>query len=386
MSKKAVIVTPFDNYSYNVRVKYIERCLASLGYDVLVLSADFDHRKKCHYDAHRENLELLHVPEYKSNLSYQRMYSHYCFAKVVYQRVKEINPDFIYGSTPPNFLVKFLSKYKKECPSVKLVFEVGDLWPETLPLSGKLKMIAAPAMGVWRRLRDNYIAKGDGLICECDLFKKVIGRHATIDNAQTIYLCKEDQWSDAFAPTEINDTLNFAYVGSINNIIDIDLIVNFLVAVQQKKKVHFDIIGGGENAERLLELCDSANINYQNHGIVYDEKEKCNILGKCQFAFNIMKTSVVVGATMKSLEYFHSGLILINNITSDTADIINRYECGYNLQILGLEEAVKKVINLTKEDIYKKQIASRKVFNDLFDERVVTRQFTQYIKKICERF
>lgn len=386
MNEKAIIVTPFDNYSYNVRVKYIERSLASLGYDVVVLSADFDHRKKCHYDAHRDNLELLHVPEYKSNLSFQRMYSHYCFAKAVYQRIKEIKPAFIYGSTPPNFLVKFLAKYKKEFPTVKLVFEVGDLWPETLPLSGKIKMMAAPALGVWRRLRDNYIAKGDGLICECDLFKDVIGKHAIIDNAQTIYLCKEDQWSGAFTPKEIGDTLNFAYVGSINNIIDIDLIVDFLVAVQQKRKVHFDIIGGGENAERLIQLCNSANIDYKNHGIVYDEKTKCDILGKCQFAFNIMKTSVVVGATMKSLEYFHSGLILINNIISDTVEIINRYDCGYNLQSIGIEGAVQKVIDLSREEIYKKQIASRKVFSDLFDERVITNQFTQYIEKICEKF
>lgn len=386
MSKKAVIVTPFDNYSYNVRVKYIERSLASLGYDVVVLSADFDHRKKCHYDAHRDNLELLHVPEYKSNLSFQRMYSHYCFAKAVYLRIKEINPVFIYGSTPPNFLVKFLAKYKKEIPTVKLVIEVGDLWPETLPLSGKIKMLAAPALGVWRRLRDNYIAKGDGLICECDLFKDVIGEHAKIDNAQTIYLCKEDQWSDSFTPKEVGDTLNFAYVGSINNIIDIDLIVGFLAAVQNKRKVHFDIIGGGENAERLIQLCDSVNIDYINHGIVYDEKMKCDILGKCQFAFNIMKTSVVVGATMKSLEYFHSGLILINNITSDTVEIINRYDCGYNLQEIGFEEAVQRVVDLTKEEIFKKQIASRKVFTDLFDERVITNQFTKYIEKICAKF
>lgn len=386
MNKKAVIVTPFDNYSYNVRVKYIEGSLASLGYDVVVLSADFDHRKKCHYDAHRDNLELLHVPEYKSNLSFQRMYSHYCFAKAVYQRIKEINPDFIYGSTPPNYLVKFLAKYKKEFPIVRLVFEVGDLWPETLPLSGKIKMLAAPALGIWRCLRDNYIAKGDGLICECNLFKDVIGKHAKIDNAQTIYLCKVDQWSDAFTPKEVDDTLHFAYVGSINNIIDIDLIVDFLVAVQQKRKVHFDIIGGGENAERLIQLCDSSNIDYQNHGIVFDENEKCNILGKCQFAFNIMKTSVVVGATMKSLEYFHSGLILINNITSDTVEIINRYDCGYNLQEIGIEETAQRVINLTKEEIYKKQIASRKVFSELFDERVITNQFTKYIEKICAKF
>lgn len=385
IKRKAVIVTPFDNYSYNVRVKYIEQCLYSMGYDVLVLSADYDHRKKCHYSAQRPNLELLHVPEYRSNLSFQRMYSHYCFAKSVYNKLRGIRPELIYGSTPPNFLVKFLAKYRKRFHNVKLVYEVGDLWPETLPLSEKIKKVASPFLYVWRILRDRYINVGDGVICECNLFKDVIGKHVKLHNAQTIYLCKENRL-DSFTPKSIKDTLNFAYVGSINNIIDTDLIVEVLKSVKQYKSVHFDIIGDGEKAGELEKGCKDAGIDYVNHGLVYDEQQKLSILGQCQFAFNIMKTSVMVGATMKSLEYFHSGLILINNIPADTEDILSQYGCGFNVSKENIDVISNEIAKLTAEDIIRMQKASRLVFEETFDERVITKQFKQYIESICEKF
>lgn len=384
IKRKAVIVTPFDNYSYNVRVKYIEKCLYSMGYDVLVLSADFDHRKKCHYSAKRDSLELLHVPEYKSNLSFQRMYSHYYFAKSVYNRLREVRPELIYGSTPPNFLVKFLAKYKRRFHDVRLVFEIGDLWPETLPLSGKIKTVASPFLYVWKALRDNYINQGDGVICECNLFKDVIGRHVKLQNAQTIYLCKENKL-DNFSPKPIKDTLNFAYVGSINNIIDTDLIVDILKSVKQYCPVHFDIIGDGEKADELEKGCKGAGIDYVNHGLVYDEQQKLSILGQCQFAFNIMKTSVMVGATMKSLEYFHSGLILINNIPADTEDILSQYGCGFNVNKENIDTISNEIAKLTADVIIRMQKASRLVYEETFDENVITKQFKQYIESVCER-
>ncbi len=382
--KKAVIVTPFDNYSYNVRIKYVEQCLYSMGYNVVVLSADFDHRKKCHYSAKRDNLELLHVPEYASNLSFHRIYSHYCFARAVFERLREIRPVLIYGSTPPNFLVKYLAKYKKRFPNTKLIYEIGDLWPETLPLSGKIKTVASPFLYVWRVLRDKYINYGDGVICECNLFKEIIGKHVNLHNVQTIYLCKENKL-DVFSPNPEKETLNFVYVGSINNIIDTDLIVKVLKSIKQYKSVHFDIIGDGENAADLEKGCQEAGIDYYNHGLVYDEQRKKVILSKCQFAFNIMKTSVMVGATMKSLEYFHSGLILINNIPADTEDIISKYACGYNVHNNDVDIIGKNIASLSSGDIIRMQKASRLVFEEIFDERIITKQFKQYIESICGR-
>ena len=125
--KDVIIITPFDNYSYQVRIKYIERIFSELGYTVRILSSDFDHRNKVVYSSKRNNLELLHVYPYKKNISVARILSHNKFAKQVYKKLIQYSPEIVYCSAPPNFLLKYLRKYKHYNSEVKLIFEVGDL-------------------------------------------------------------------------------------------------------------------------------------------------------------------------------------------------------------------------------------------------------------------
>ena len=138
--KKAVIVTPFDNYSYNVRIKFVEEYLQKIGYNVKILSSDFDHRNKEKYQNDRKGLELLKVPEYRRNLSLSRIQSHRVFARKSVKRALQLQPDLLYVSGPPNFLLNILPLTKVVLKGTKLIFELGDMWPETMPISGKRKL------------------------------------------------------------------------------------------------------------------------------------------------------------------------------------------------------------------------------------------------------
>lgn len=44
-----------------------------------------------------------------------------------------------------------------------------------------------------------------------------------------------------------------------------------------------------------------------------------------------MKESVVVGFTMKSLDYLRNGLLLLNNIHNDTWQLVEKYDIGINV-------------------------------------------------------
>lgn len=378
--KKAVIVTPFDNYSYEVRIKYVEKYLKNQEYECVVISSDFDHRNKIEYKEYRSNLELLHVPKYKKNISFTRIYSHYCFAKKVYSRLMEINPDLIYGSIPPNFLVKFISKYKKENPDTQLIYEVGDLWPETLPIPNKIKKLINPVLSQWSGLRNKNLNIADAVIYECDLFKRHLDKYCSKGLTEIIYLCREDYYFNKKIEKNISDVITFAYIGSINNIIDIDVIVELLNQVKIKRKVLFKIIGTGENKDKLIALCIKNDIPIVDYGIVYDDREKSNILNDCQFAFNIMKDTVVVGATMKSLEYFHWGLILINNIPADTAELVDKYKCGYN--ITTPKETAEMIIKNFDESCLETMRNSRSVYCKYFSEDVIEKKFNEIFKRL----
>ena len=382
--KKAVIITPFDNYSYKVRIKYVEAYLVDRGYDVRVLSSDFDHRNKTVYSAKRNNLELLHVPSYKKNLSFARINSHRVFAKKVLKRLEDLNPDLIYCSAPPNFLFKYTSRYKKNRPDVKLVYELGDLWPETLPLQSKIKKLASPVLNVWAGIRNNSIGYADGIIYECEMFRDVVSKFHPNIHSEVVYLSKEDYYKGGFELIDIpTDPLRFAYVGSINNIIDIDLIVEIMKKVGERRRAELVVIGGGESADRMFALCDAAGVKYENHGIIYDEEEKHRILSSCQFGLNIMKDSVAVGATMKSLEYFHEGLIIVNNIPNDSARIIEKTNCGYNVDRKSISRFTEAIEILDNRIIMDMRLHSREVYLSLFSEEVVIEKIARMIVK-CE--
>lgn len=381
--KQAVIVTPFDNYSYNVRIKYVEKYLEEKGYVCKIISSDFDHRYKCHYENNRSNLELLHVPEYKKNLSFNRIYSHYIFAKKTAQRLRDLNPDLIYGSAPPNFLFKYISHYKKLNPKTKLVYEIGDMWPETLPLSKKIKVVISPLLAVWSRLRNKYLKYADYIIYECNLFKESLQRYHPDTKCRTIYLCKEDFFKKNEFDSEGKSSISIAYVGSINNIIDIDLIIKVLKVIKNYRYLTFHIIGDGEKRDELIGKCSSENIHYIAHGILYDDEEKKQILENCQFGLNIMKNTVKVGATMKSLEYFHWGLGLINNIPADTFQIVNKYNCGLNIVDENdqfIEELAKKISEMSTSQLDDIRKNSRVVYNKMFSEATIKEKYMNVIK------
>lgn len=377
--KNAVIISAFDNYGYNVRTKYVEKYFEDKGYNVKLISSDFDHRNKKTYNVQRKNLQLVHVKEYKKNLSVDRIVSHKEFAQRAFKAAEQYEPSIIYVGTPPNFSFKYAAKYKKKHSNAKLIFEIGDMWPETLPVNKNIKAIIFPFLKIWKYLRDKYIKCADGIVFECDLFRNYLCDYTKGIPGITLYLTKD------FDNNPINRTIpsvkngiNICYVGSLNNIFDSKLTSELINELAMKCKVTFHIIGDGEKKIDFLNMLK--NVNIIDHGIVYDEEEKSNIYAECHLALNLMKTNVFVGLTMKSIEYFAAGLPIINNIPEDTENIIKQNECGYNLNN-NIDKTVKWIMRLNDEMIANMKINSYKVYRENFTVDVFNNRFSELIEK-----
>ncbi|EGP4756693.1 glycosyltransferase [Enterococcus hirae] len=380
--KKAVIVTPFDNYSYNVRIKFVEEYLQKIGYNVKILSSDFDHRNKEKYQNNRKGLELLKVPEYRRNLSLSRIQSHRIFARKSVKRALQLQPDLLYVSGPPNFLFKYFATNKSSFKGTKLIFELGDMWPETMPINGKKKTLFKFPMKIWASLRDKYIAKADFTIFECDLFKELVNTNIKEIKGGTIYLCKDGTTMELPKEQISNECIELVYVGSINNIIDVDLIVEISKKIAVKKKTIVHIIGDGEQRQDLISELSGKNIEVNYHGIVYDEVEKSKIYSRCSFAFNIMKETVCVGLTMKSIDYFEAGLPLINNISGDTHDLVVNNRCGYNVDRKNLDTVVEKICAVSMDEVRNMKKASRDMYDKYFSKTAFEKQFEEMMSKL----
>ena len=168
-----VIVNCFDTYEH--RAILLKEVFESIGKKVCIITSDYKHIFKMKRDNFPVDFDPIHVYPYKKNLSAQRLFSHYRFAcEAINHLTQEYdNVSLVWFFVPPNSLVKEAAKYKKGNSQVKVVFDVIDMWPESMPIS-KYKNL--PPFSEWGRLRNLKLKVADAVVSECDLYKSVLNR------------------------------------------------------------------------------------------------------------------------------------------------------------------------------------------------------------------
>ncbi|TCI21718.1 hypothetical protein [Exiguobacterium sp. SL-9] len=352
---KVVIVNCFD--TYEERVKLIRDFFKEQGDEVSVISSDFSHSSKKKREIEENGFFYLKTRQYKKNLSFKRLKSHQKFSEEAFMKVKEIEPDVLYILVPPNSLVKQAALYKKKYPKVKIILDIIDLWPETLPLKRGKNLFPISA---WKNIRSNYVNCADLIITECDLYQEVLVNELRDIPQVTLHLAKNKIQLNKNVMLS-NEKFDIAYLGSINNIVDIDQIVQIINNLLKVRPVTLHVIGNGESKDTLINSVAMTGAKIKYYGIIYDEKEKQDIFSKCHYGLNIMKQTVCVGLTMKSIDYFQHGLPILNNIQADTTRIVENYSVGINIS-----DGFNALNNLNDEYFLHQRIQVKTVFDEHF--------------------
>lgn len=369
---KVVIVNCFDTYSS--RVDFLYNYFLNISADISVLTSDFQHIKKKYIEIKDERYKYIHVKNYKKNISFGRIFSHIEFVRRAIGEIKKIEPDILWVLIPPNYLCEKIAKYKAIRNEVKVIFDIIDVWPETMPIQ---KFERVPFYRKWRDLRQCNLECADALVVECDYYKVAIQNENNKKMINTLYLSRK---YEQYVPNSklSNDEINVCYLGSINNIVDISLIIETLRKI--KKNVVLHIIGCGEKKQEFINSSRELGIHVEDYGEIYDMREKQAILRKCHFGINMMKSTVFVGLTMKSIDYMENGLPLLNNIPGDTSDLIKKYGIGINISkdIFEMEELVIDDC-FFENDI---RVLTRKVFEETFSPKKCERKLDDILRLV----
>lgn len=334
---KIAIIT--NSSSYEPRVHMAADFFSRQGHQVFMILSDFIHREKIKGRPAEENSVFIDTIPYKHNMSWKRLYSHYDFSKKVYTYIKNEDYDLIYVLIPANSLIRYMALYKKHSKK-NLIVDILDLWPESLPFN-LIKKIWP--VSIWSAMRNNNLKYADLIITECNLYQKELKAYLTHSPVINVYWPRETEENPVLNRVKNDDQIHICYLGSINHIIDINFMVKLLISIQNYKAIKLHIIGDGENKDGLLERLKSADINTTFYGSVYDESEKMKVLASCDYGLNIMKHSVCVGITMKSVDYLYAGLRLLNNIKGDTWQIVETDGIGYNCTYENMDIIAQKI-------------------------------------------
>lgn len=354
---KLVIVTNSDMYedrAARLREFFLPR------YEVAVLSTDFLHVKKIRREQGREGFRHLPTKPYRKNISAGRLLSHYDFARRAFAEVEREKPDILYVMLPANSLAHFARLYKKKHPEVFLALDVIDLWPESFPLA---KFEKTPPFRAWRKMRDRALPQADYVVTECDLYAEKLAPLLDKTPHKTLRLAKEPT-GVAHRPSLSETEWDLCYLGSVNNIIDIPFIASVVRAFAKSRPVTVHIVGKGERMEELLAAVREAGGRADLLGAIYDAAEKQAVFDRCHFGLNIMRPTVCVGLTMKSMDYFECGLPLLNTIPGDTARFVSERGAGRNVSEKTLDAVAAELAERSTEELLTMREAALSVHRD----------------------
>lgn len=356
-----VIVNCFDTWEHRADLLY--KVITQAGYKVKVLTSDYCHIHKKRRSGYKKDYKYFQAQTYEKNISAARLYSHIQLSmdifRYVQRHVRKI--DLLWVFAPPNIFVCHAAQIKKYFPKMRLVIDLIDLWPESFPFD---KMKQNPFFYAWKKMRDEGLRYADIVVTECDLYQNMLGKELTGIKTETLYLAREDRGYHSGIHLE-DDKMVLCYLGSISNIIDINVIREIIKKCTRKMPVEFHIIGDGEKKKELIRAAEDAGADVVYHGKVYNWKEKQKIFDICHYGLNIMKESVCVGLTMKSIDYFESGLPVINNVQGDTWKAVEEYGAGINWDGLSVpdlhnedkrQKAREFFENCLREDVFKNKV------------------------------
>ena len=373
---KVVVINCFDIFEQRAAV--VAENFIRLGHDVTVIESDFSHTYKQTAEIKNDHV-LIKTRPYTRNLSVARLLSHHYFARDTFKQVEQLQPEMVYALIPPNSLAKAAHAYKNKHSEVKLILDILDLWPETLPV-GSIKQMFP--FTLWRNIRDLHVNNADMVITECNLYQEILANVLRDRTTKTLYLAKSAE-PILSTPALDSTSIHLAYLGSINNIIDIPMIVKLTKAIDSLKPVTVHIIGSGENKDTLLNELKKNSIQTEYVGIEYDETKKQAIFDRCHFGLNIMKESVVVGLTIKSIDYFYAGLPILNTIKSDTKQLVSENQIGFNVTEDNLAAIATAIATMSDEEMSAMRKRTQAVFETHFSARAFATEFDEIIASVC---
>lgn len=328
--KRVIIVNSFDTFEY--RVLLLKEVLKKQGYRVLIVGSDYRHIEKTVRESQDPELHLLHAKPYQKNISVARITSHMKFARDAYEYIKDMEAELLYLVIPPNSQGTIAGKYLKKHPHTKVLMDLIDLWPESFPSTHTERF----PFTLWGKVRNDNLQYAHLILTECDLYREKLEKYLTGKKVETLYWAHEDSKISYEAPKEElpTDKWVLGYLGSVNHIIDLEKIEKVIEFFKKDRGVELHIVGAGESLGELQKVCENAGAKVIYHGKIYDYEEKKAIFDRCHFGLNLMKDTVVVGLSMKSIDYMEMGLPMINSLKGDSEKFVAGQKMGYNLNAM----------------------------------------------------
>lgn len=331
------------------RTMFMLDMMKKMGYQVTLITSDFNHYKKEARDIaeFRRNypeythIQFLHMPVYKKNVSFKRIYSEKYWAKEFKKWLKK-NID--------NFDVIFFSDIDYNLPvdkicnahHVKKIIDIRDLRPEVFRVVVKNELLYKILFYPMKLKADKAYACADELVAVSqEYLDRGLQTNRKSKNPVVVYLGSTLERFYAGVEKyscEIDKPKNqkwIIYAGTLGESYDLRTLIESAQVIEKQRgsTIRFKILGQGPDEEKLKRYAESLKVtNIDWVGFLPYEKMAA-YLCKSDITVNALKKNASQSIINKVADYFAAGIPILNgSCCKEMQDMVTENCVGYNYE------------------------------------------------------
>lgn len=320
------------------------------GLDTTVFSNTFRHSTKEYRYNQTTKVEthkrlrtvFIHSKSYKSNYSLARFYSHFSYLINFKKYINGITeyPDIVISAMPPIWVNYFLSRWCRR-KKITFILDVIDPWPdvflEYLPARLlKFKTFIKPMFVFYNFMLRKSLRNADAIVAISShylnwatykLSKSILNQkvfYPGVDTASYI-LCNITRNQN-----RASEVIKVVYAGNLGIAYDIPCILDAIsiVNLNSPDKFQFYFAGSGIHLDLIQSAAEIAgNIEYLGQ---LDWDGLLNLYAHCDIGLAQYHSNATQTITYKLFDYAAAGLVILNSLQTEMAELIDKYKVGIN--------------------------------------------------------
>ncbi len=246
----------------------------------------------------------------------------------------------------------------------KIVYDVQDLWPESVVSSGMLPGFFHSFLNKWCRKAyqraDFIVAQSPGFqekLQSRGISHKKIGVIYNWCQEETFCPELEDKILDQFLGQDRKDTFNVVFAGTMGVMQGLDTVLEAAeIIAKSHKRVRFFLVGGGVAKKYLQDKCKDIGLG----NIIFVPRQPMSVMGSI---FKIADALLVhlkndqlfrITIPSKTQAYLAAGKPIVMAVEGDAAVLVEQAGAGYvcaSEDARAMAECVKKLCEMSQEEL-----------------------------------
>jgi len=375
MSKNIWIVNQYSGSIYhgmNYRSYYLAKELLKSGYKVTIFSGSYSHLFTSYPNTKglftKENIDgidyiWVKTPKYKSSKSIGRIINMLIFMiNLFFFNTKSIlKPDIIIVSSLSLFPIFNAYLWSKKL-KVDFIFEVRDLWPQTLIEIGNLSS-SHPLVKFFGWFEKLGYKNTKYVVSLLPNAKKYMVDNGLKEN-KFIYIPNGINMDEVKKFEDIDDDIKqlipkdkftIGYVGTIGIANALEYLIKAIKELKGYENIYFIIVGKGSKKEKLKQFVDKNNLT---NVTFIDPIPKIQVQGMLKYIdicyIGWKKESIYkYGISANKLfDYMYAGKPILHSFSGE-GDIVKLAKCGISVEaenVDSIKKGILELYNMQKKD------------------------------------